>query len=170
MKQSITVIPDKISYDQAFNIVQSVSSHFSPQIQKKIYYPYYWVHFEYEVKTILGRRQIQAYCLVDMLENQASTADRFEPVEALAEEENILIPNIKNEEALKTAQTYLVHSAIHTMKALLYPRSTVISQVHLHKPFWIVRCDNQQGERFRVIVDGLTGKFQILNIEDKDEP
>jgi hypothetical protein len=169
MKQNITVIPEKITYDQAFTIVQSVSSHFSPQIQKKVYYPYFWVHFEYEVKTILGKRNIQAYCLVDMLENQASTADHFDPVETEAEEENILIPQISTDLALKTAQTYLVHSAIHTMKALLYPRSTVINKVHLHKPFWIVRCDNRQGERFRVIVDGLTGKFQILNIEDKDE-
>lgn len=170
MKQSITVIPEKITYDQAFNIVQSVSAHFSPQIQKKIFYPYYWVHFEYEVKTILGKRKIQAYTLVDMLENQAATADHFEPVTVDTEEENILTPHIDPAQALKTARTYLVHSAIHTMKALLFPRSTVISEVHLHKPFWIVRCDNRQGERFRVIVDGLTGKFQILNIEDKDEP
>lgn len=167
MKKSITVIRESISREDAFKIVQKVSGEFSPQIQKRVYYPYYWVFFEYVVKTFLGKRRIKAYCLVDLLENQASTADHFETCEIEEEEENILTPCTDPESALKTAETYLVHSAIHQMKSLLFPRAEVKNRVFLHKPFWIVRCDNLKGERFRVIVDGITGKFEILNIEER---
>lgn len=166
MKKAISIIPEVIDRNDAFKIVQSVSGEFSPQIQKRIFYPYHWVHFEYTVKTFLGKRTIQAYCLVDLLENQAATSDRFSVIEEEIEEENILVGDTDRETALKTAETYLVHSAIHQMKALLYPKSSIIKEIPIHKPFWVVRCENKKGERFKAIVDGITGKFQVLSSED----
>ncbi|MBI9102553.1 MAG: hypothetical protein JEY99_09070 [Spirochaetales bacterium] len=163
----IQAIETSITREDANKIVGRVSAGFIPQVQKLIYYPYFWVHFEYEVKTILGKRKVDAYTLVDLLENQASTADRFETIEVEEDNENILDPDVDLDSAMKTAQTYLVHSAVHEAKSLIFPKSEVKKSLVMYKPFWIVRCENSKKERFRVIVDTVTGKFEILNIEEQ---
>lgn len=162
MIQSIESLLCNIDRNDALRMVSGYSSSFTPQIQKRIYYPYYWVHFEYTVKTILGSRTIQAYCLVDLINNQAATADSFQWESLEIEEENILQPEISAETALGTARSYLLHSSIHTMKALLCPEKKVLAEKVMYKPFWIVRFENEKKERFRLLVDGMTGKFQVI--------
>jgi len=160
--RTINSLKENISRSDALMAVSGSSGAFTPQVQKQLFYPYYWVHFQYRVKTILGERLLQAYCLVDLLNNQAATADEFQWEPRQEEEENILQPEVAEESALETARTYLLHSSIHTMKALLCPEKTILDQRLLYKPFWIVRCDNRKKEHFHLLVDGMTGKFQVL--------
>ena len=161
--KTIDMIPVSIERDEAASIVLAHAGGYNVQVQKLIYYPYLWVHFRYTVKTLIGKsRVINASCLVDLINNQAATTDRFDIESIEVPADNVLGSDYDVETAFKTATTYLTHSAIHTMKALLVPDYEVIDKKHIFKPFWIVRCTSRNRDSFKVIVDTLTGKFQVL--------
>lgn len=159
----ITALQKTIERDRAQMIVGGTSGEFSAQVQKILYYPYHWFHFEYDVKTLLGKRTIQAFIMVDLINNRAHTADRFEFAEIEVPQDNVLKPDFPKEAAKDTAGTYLLHSSIHEMKALLCPEKRIVDERMTYKPFWIVRCVNFKNETFRVMVDAMTGKHQIIN-------
>ena len=159
----IEALPVSIDRDRAASVIRSLSGDFSVEVQKVIYYPYLWVFFIYSVKTIIGkRRDVKASCFVDLINNQASTTDKFTLETESVSSDNILSPDVGEEEAFKTASTYLTHSAIHKMKALLVPDYEVVEKKIVYKPFWIVKCRNRKRENFKAIVDACTGKFQVL--------
>ena len=161
--KTIELIPVSITRDEAASIVLAHAGEYSVQVQKLIYYPYLWVYFKYTVKTLLGKsRIIDASCLVDLINNQGATTDRFELSSESVPADNILEPDYDSETALATAKSYLLHASINKMKALLTPRYEVVENKQIYKPFWIVRCTNRSRDSFKVIVDSLTGKFQVL--------
>jgi hypothetical protein len=168
MKQEINGIPVGISRSQAASLLTAKAGVFKPQVQRMVYYPYLWVNYVYTVKTFLGKRSIRAYILVDLLNNIAATADQFDYEPVLVESESLISTEVELETALKTAETYLLHSAIHKMKTLLLPQAEVQKQTTLYKPFWIVKCMDRKRRSFRVLVDGVTGKYEILNISGDD--
>ncbi len=168
MKQEINGIPVGISRSQAASILTAKAGVFKPQVQRMVYYPYLWVHYVYTVKTFLGKRSIRAYILVDLLNNIAATADQFDYEAVLVESESLIPIGVEQETAIKTAETYLLHSAVHKMKTLLLPQAEVQKQETLYKPFWIVKCMDRKRRSFRVLVDGVTGKYEILNIDGDD--
>lgn len=165
MERTVHAIKPEITRNQAVGILSAVSGNYRPQVQKLIFYPYLWVHYVYTVKTFLGKRSIRAYILVDLLHNLASTADSFNFEELTVDEESLIPSKTEPEEAMATAKTYLLHSAVHKMKTLLLPDARVEEQRDLFKPFWIVKCTDRNRQTFRVLVDGLTGKYEILNID-----
>ncbi len=160
---NINAIESTITREDAASILQAKTSSIIPRVQKLIYYPYYWVFFSFRVKTLFGMgRNNKASCLVDMINNQAATSDIFKHVEVEVPEENILENDFSEEESLKTARTYLNHAAMHKMKALVVPQSEIIEEKKIHKPFWVVKCFNQDNSHFTMIVDAVTGKYQNL--------
>jgi hypothetical protein len=162
-KVEIKTLPCSIDRDKAALIVEAYSDQHSVQVQKLIYYPYYWVLFSYTVKTLIGKsRVINASCMVDMINNHAATTDKFEASIEAVPKDNILEYDYSEEEAFKTAKTYLTHAAIHKMKALLVPDYKVKERGIIYKPFWIVRCTNSNRHKFKVMVDAVTGKYQLL--------
>ena len=169
METTICAIKPGISRNQARCIISGVSGDFSPQVQRLVYYPYLWVHYVYTVKTFLGKRSIKAYILVDLLNNLASTADSFEHEDIAVDEEALIPFSVGKEKALETARTYLLHSSIHKMKTLLLPESRVQEERELYKPFWIVKCTDRDRLSFHVLVDALTGKYEILNLDGEKQ-
>lgn len=165
MEITINAVKPGITRSQAVGILTRTAGSFKPQVQKLVYYPYLWVHYLYTVKTFLGKRSIRAYILVDLLHNIASTSDAFDYEEAAVEAETVIPSKTDLQTAGETAKTYLLHSAIHKMKTLLLPEAEVQDQKEIYKPFWIVKCTNRDRHSFRVLVDGLTGKYEILNID-----
>ncbi len=164
MDKTISAIAPGISRNQARGILCRVAGTYKPQVQKLVYYPYLWTHYEYTVKTILGKRSVRAYILVDLIHNIASTSDSFDYEDISVDEEIIIPRKIDVETAGETAKTYLLHSAVHKMKTLLLPEARIRERREIYKPFWIVKCVNRNRESFRVLVDGLTGKYEILSI------
>ncbi|MDC7227067.1 MAG: hypothetical protein PQJ61_09930 [Spirochaetales bacterium] len=163
VKTKINLIPGTINENDAKNIVSKYSEHHSVQVQKLIYYPYYWFLFSFTVKTLFGKsRSTKASCLVDLINNHAATTDSFDIAEKEVLTAGILEQDYTQEQALKTAKTYLMHSSIHNMKVLFAPDSEILKQSLVHKPFWIVKCTNRDRHSFKVIVDAVTGKFQVL--------
>ncbi|MCF7928961.1 MAG: hypothetical protein K9L68_08620 [Spirochaetales bacterium] len=164
-EQTILALTQHISAQQAEAVLSAAASQFNTQIQRRIYYPYYWVHFHYSVKTVLGKRDIEAYCFVDLINNLASTADRFESETISVPANNVLQSKMDEEAAYKTARTYLLHSSIHKMKALLLPKYEIVQKAFVYKPFWIARCTNANREQFHMLVDGVTGKYEALTLD-----
>ncbi len=162
-KTLINLIPASIEEIEAKEIVTRHSENYFTQVQKLIYYPYYWFLFSFTIKTLFGKsKNIKASCLVDLINNHASTTDRFELKETEVLQKSILEHDYNEEQALKTAKTYLTHSSIHTMKVLFAPDYEIMEKQLVYKPFWIVKCTDHGKYSFKVIVDAVTGKFQIL--------
>lgn len=152
-----------LSSNDALTIVKPFIENFIPKSQKMVFYPYYWVYFHYTVNTIIGKSRImEASCLVDMINNIASTTDRFEKENIETVSENILTPSIPKEDAFNSARTYLTHASILKRKALLVPNVQVMQEELIYKPFWIIKCTNRTRENFNIMVDAVNGKYQTL--------
>ncbi|MCD6396503.1 MAG: hypothetical protein J7L71_03100 [Spirochaetaceae bacterium] len=152
-----------LSSNDAVTVIKPFIENYIPKSQKMVFYPYYWVFFHYTVNTIIGKSRImEASCLVDMINNIASTTDRFEKKNVEAVSENILTPSIPEEDAFNSARTYLTHASILKRKALLVPDVQVIQKELIYKPFWIIKCTNRTRENFNIMVDAVTGKYQTL--------
>ncbi len=162
-KMVINSIKRSLSSDEAVTIIQPFIENYIPKSQKMVFYPYYWVFFHYTVSTIIGKSRImEASCLVDMINNIASTTDRFEKENIEAVSENILTASISEKEAFNSARTYLTHASILKRKALLVPDVQVIQKELIYKPFWIIKCTNRTRENFNIMVDAVSGKYQTL--------
>jgi hypothetical protein len=165
MKQTITAVKQYISSEQAAMLVQSGAGDFVAQVQKKIYYPYFWFYFRCSVKILIWEHPMRVSCMVDRINKEASTSSLFEREEVEAEEENILEGSLTREEAYKLAQTYVVHASIHKMRSILFPTQELMEEAAVYKPFWLVKCSHPRKGSFRAIVDGGTGKLQTLKNE-----
>ncbi|MDA3939309.1 MAG: hypothetical protein PF693_08380 [Spirochaetia bacterium] len=162
-KMVINSIKGSLSSNEAVSIVQPFIENYIPKSQKIVFYPYYWVFFHYTVNTIIGKSRImEASCFVDMINNIASTTDRFEKENIEVVSGNILTASISEEEAFKSARTYLTHASILKRKALMVPKVQVIERELVYKPFWIIKCTNRTRENFNIMVDAVTGKYQTL--------
>jgi len=168
MKQTITAVKQHISSQQAALLVQSAAGDFVAQVQKKIYYPYFWFYFRCSVKILKWEHPMRVSCLVDRINKEAATSSLFEREEVEADTENILEGELSREEAYKMAETYVVHASIHKMRSILYPKQQLVEEAAVYKPFWLVKCSHPRKTSFRVIVDGGTGKLQILKIQEDD--
>lgn len=162
-KTLINAIPAGIERNEAKSIISNYSENHSVQVQKLIYYPYYWVLFSYTIKTLLGKsKSIKASCLVDLINNHAATTDKFDFCSTEVLKDSVLEHDYSAEQAINTAKTYLTHSSIHNTKVLFAPDYEIIKESLVYKPFWIVKCMNRDRHNFKVIVDAVTGKFQLL--------
>lgn len=164
MQKEIHAITRHIDNNQAVRILSSTAGVFKPQVQRLVYYPYLWVDYLYSVKTFLGRRSIRASILVDLVHNIAATADFFDSEKIIVEEESLIPGRTNSESAIKTAETYLLHSAIHKMKSLLLPSAVLRDKIELYKPFLIVKCTDRRRRSFHVLLDAVTGTYEILNL------
>jgi hypothetical protein len=162
MKQTITAVKQHISSQQAALLVQSAAGDFVAQVQKKIYYPYFWFYFRCSVKILKWEHPMRVSCLVDRINKEAATSSLFEREEVEVEEENILEEELARDEAYKMAETYVVHASIHKMRSILFPKQELMEEAAVYKPFWLVKCSHPRKGHFRVIVDAGTGKLQVL--------
>ncbi len=164
----IEAVKQNVDATEAELLLERVSADFKPRVQRIIYYPYFWYYFRYRVKTIFGVREIHVPCIVDSRNKQAATVDEFEIETINTDPVDVLEPKIRDEEALKIAKSYVVHVVIHRLKSLLFPELELEGRKFLYKPFWIVKCTNRKNESFKVMVDGITGKYQILSVDQSN--
>ncbi len=165
--ETITTIRQNISSEQARLIVDSVSADYSTQVLKKIYYPYHWFFYNCTVKMLFRERSFKASCLVNLRDSEAATSDLFDREDVSADSENVLPCAVAGEEAKEIAQSYIIHTARHKMKSLVIPQMELLEQARVYKPFWLIKCENRKRTSFRVLLDGVTGKFQILSVKEE---
>lgn len=161
--ETVTAVVKSLSAGKAEAIVSPYLGDFFIYNIRLLYYPYYRVYYEYRIKTFFGKGRIhKAICLVDMLNNIASTCDRFETELLNPDSETVLTPRISKTQAMKTADIYLTHSSINVMKALSAPLKVATDSQGIFKPFWLFHCRNSAGESMDILVDSNTGKYETL--------
>jgi len=165
MRVRIDAVRQNISPVQAESNIRRVCEDFVPQVQKKLYYPYFWAEFEYSVNVLIkGRKQFNANCVVDLINRVAAVTDSFESESILVPTEFVLRHQANTEEAIQLAKSSLVQQVMLKMKSLLYPDIKIMQHSVVYKPFWILKCESTNGEgHIRVLLDAVTGGYEILN-------
>lgn len=162
MTHTISVVRPSVTREQAAAIVQARCDDFSAAVDRQVYYPFHWFRFDGLARVLLWRRRLGAWCMVDLINAQAATCDRFECEDVAVEEEDVLPPTIDADRARALADTCIHHAATHRMRSLAMPRFDLQEDKPVHVPFWIVACTHPRHDPFRAIVNAATGTYQIL--------
>jgi len=134
-----------------------------PRVAAKRYYPYHRVLIRYSARTLLGESALKISCIVDARTGVASTVDPFEIEEVEVAEDEVIIGVIGEAEARQITERYVAYVVRNRRKALVVPKTEVLEHGVVHRPFWIVRCEDGSTAPFRVLVDGITGGFHVLH-------
>lgn len=158
----LTVIKEVLTEKDALITVQRRAENYSVRSEGKLYYPYFWFFFSCSVKTFFGSRNRKASCLIDLLRNQAATTDPFITSEVETDPSQFIQEKYTEQEAYCTASTYMVHASIHITRSLLLPQLEVLDKGKVYKAFWIIECTHLQKTSFKVMVDSITGKYEMI--------
>ncbi len=162
MTSDAVAIAGCLTSAQAEGVIASTSGEWTSRARRRIYYPYFWFHLRYATRTLLGKSSVRLSCLVDTRTGLASTADPFD-VERLDPNAGALMePRLAEDDALRIAHRHGAYVVRNGRKALSVPEVTVLERCQVYKPFWIVDGTKRRASTFRVLVDGLTGRFHVL--------
>ena len=92
-----------------------------------------------------------------------ATTDAFDRDYVRADEGAIVDATVDASDALHFAERYTAYVIRNQRKALVVPRVEVLEREVVYKPFSIIGCHRDGPSRFRVLVDGVTGRFQTLS-------
>jgi len=142
--------------------VVALFSEFQPRVEERVFYPYFWFHFRYRTRSVLGESGLRIACLIDSRTRVGATTEAFEIERAAAADSEVLAPKVDADEALTIATRYGSYVLRHRKKALARLERDLVEQRVVHKPFWIVGLRQRSGGECRVLVDGVTGGFHPL--------
>ena len=162
MTNDVVAIAGCLTSAQAEGVDASASGEWTSRARSKIYYPYFWFHLRYATRTLLGYGSVRLSCLVDTRTGCASTTDPFELERVDANAATVMEPRLAEDDALRSAHRYGAYVMRHRRKALVAPEVTMLERGLVHKPFWVVDGSKPRQSTFRVLVDGLTGRFHVL--------
>lgn len=162
MTRTVTTIRERIDGERAAAIVARVAPGHTVEASRRVYYPYRWYRFRCTAIWWLGRRSIEASCLVDARRGEAATSDRFERTRRTIAARELIDARVDDEQALATARTYVDHATTHGLRTLARRELELLEADSLHKPFWIVRAERPGAPPLEVLVDAVNGRFQLL--------
>ncbi len=158
MNKSIRKIRETITLDHALRIVNSIAKTSTSHFESKIYYPYYWFTAECETRTLFGKKQFPANCLVDACNGLGATADPFEVEATSAASDAILAIRTNPEMAEKSAHRFLSHNLGRATKMIGNFNIDLESRGVIFKTYWLIKCEGTL-----VMVDATTGNLHKLN-------
>ncbi|MBM7715197.1 hypothetical protein JOC94_002184 [Bacillus thermophilus] len=102
-----------------------------------------------------------------------STVDGISGVAALADKaptfqiktvsaERLLPSTIQKHRAVQIAEDYIFRTLSTKIKVLLTPKVTLQKQLLFYRPYWIVDAKQIGKDDFRLMVDGVSGKYHPL--------
>ncbi len=162
MTRSLACIRGGIRKEQAEDLIASASDGWTPSAEANLFYPYFWFLFRCSTKTLFGESGLRVSCLVDARTKTGATADAFELEQIDVPPGDVIEPQLDEAEAARLAERYVAYVMKNKRKALTTPKFEVLEQALVFKPFWIVNCSNGTKPSFRVMVDGITGGFHVL--------
>ena len=164
----IAAISGDLGREGVERLVQSTAPGRTVHAERKLYYPYFWLQLRYAAHTFLGRSAVRLSCFVDSRTRVGATTDPFELEHIDPDERDIITPRVDECEAHRIAERYTGYVLRNRRRALVAPTIEVLSCQMVHKPFWIVtsRSRSQQSS-LRVLVDGITGGFHLLNVAER---
>ena len=146
----------------AERLIASVAGGWAPRAEACLFYPYFWFLFRFSAKTLFGETGLKVSCLIDARTKVGATADAFELEHVGVPAGDVIDPRLDEAEANRLAERYAAYVVRYKHKALIAPKLEVLEQALVFKPFWIVNCCKGTEPNFRVMVDGITGRFHTL--------
>lgn len=134
------------------------------RVDRRLYYPYYWVQIRYAATTLFGRSALRVSCFIDARRGVGATTDSFELERVDADARDVLTLRIDEADARGAAERYAGYVVRNRRRALIAPSVDVVSCRIVHKPFWVVTCSPPVP--LRALVDGITGGIHPLSAED----
>ncbi|MDS9472867.1 hypothetical protein [Sporosarcina pasteurii] len=131
------------------------------QINRLIYYPYYFFEFEVHAKSLL-KFNGKVGCTVDALGGRGAIVD-VQPEFFASQVEHVAIPSIVivQEEASKIAEEFVFEHASTKAKFITTPKIKQTSSQLFYRPFWIAEYRrNSEGQQ--LIVDAVSGSYHPL--------
>ena len=162
MTRSLACIRGGIRKEQAESLIASASDGWTPRAEARLFYPYFWFLFRCSTRTLFGESGLKVSCLIDARTNVGATADAFELERVAVPIDDVIEPRLDQAEANRLAERYVAYVVRNKRKALATSKLEVLEHALVFKPFWIVNCSNGTKPEFRVMVDGITGGFHVL--------
>jgi hypothetical protein len=163
MTRSLARIRGGIGRERAEMLIASVAGGWTPRTEACLFYPYFWFLFRCSTRTLFGETGLKVSCLIDAQTSVGATADAFELEHVGVPAGDVIEPRLDEAEANRLAERYVAYVVRNKRKALVVPKLEVLEHALVFKPFWIVTCTNSSKPDFRVMVDGITGGFQVLS-------
>ena len=162
MNHDALAIGGSVTAPQAEQVVATMATTWTFRAERKLYYPYFWFGFRSDAPTVFGTSSASWSGLVDARTGLGYTADRFDLERIDSDEPDLLDTRLTEAEALAVAQRYVGYVARSRRRALVSPVLKTLSQRLIYKPFWIVEGTMPDRPRFRILVDGVTGRFHPI--------
>ncbi len=163
----IAAIAGDLGKEGVERLVRSTAPERTVRAERVLYYPYFWLQLRFAAHTVLGRSAVRLSCFVDSRTRVGATTDPFELERIDPDERDIITPRVDESEAHRIAERYTVYVIRNRRRAFVAPTLEVLSCQMVHKPFWIVTCSRAQQPSLRVLVDGITGGFHLLNVSER---
>ena len=133
------------------------------EINKLIFYPYYFFEYEISVGGLLKLKGKTA-CTVDGLSGHGALIDmQPEFSERLIEPEKLPLLQLNVEEAKKVAEDFIFQIASSKGKYITIPKVQALTSTQFYRPFWLAEYSIQrEGECRQLIVDAVSGSYHPL--------
>ena len=139
----------------------------SVRIQSRLFYPYYFFQYRLRGKRLFAKVHSRIGCTVDLISGREALADTpFEPRPETVSREWILEAAITEARAREQARSYVCAAVSMKMK---WFRSVELRQERsflYYRPFWLVACEERDKDPVWIIVDGVSGRFHPLPLEE----
>lgn len=164
----IAAIASDLGQEGVERLVRSAAPAQTVRVERKLYYPYFWLQLRYAAHTFLGSSAVRLSCFVDSRTRIGATTDPFELELIDPNQRDIITPRVDESEAHRIAERYTGYVLRNRRRAFVTPTIEVLSCRMVHKPFWIVTSRSRARQpSLRVLVDGITGGFHPLSSEDE---
>lgn len=151
-----------IGKEEAKKIVKKVDSNVNVEEIKLIYYPYLLLEFDHITKTFFGKKVICAFCFIEMINGVEGMGTPTPTEEIDVPKEKILKIRFNREDAIKKARSYILQAVMIKKRTLVMPEIILKKEELVYKPFWLLECFKKT--KFHLILDGLSGGFQVVNL------
>ena len=162
MTRSLARICGSVGRDRVERLIASVAGGWASRAEACLFYPYFWFLFRFSAKTLFGETGLKVSCLIDARTKVGATADAFELELIGVPAGDVIEPRLDQAEANRLAERYVAYVVRNKRKALATSTLEVLDHALVFKPIWIVNCSNGSDPEFRVMVDGITGGFHVL--------
>lgn len=125
---------------------------------ERIYVPYFWYRASGDTPTPFGRRAFEVDCLVDALNGDAATCDRFALEEERVSKDALLQPRCAEAAARRSATQRVTHQIGRAVRTLADFGVVLEARGVVHKPYWLLRS-----VKGTLLVDGATGGWYPLH-------
>jgi len=153
----ISLIRPLLGATDAVGVISSIAGSHAAQIERKIYYPYFWYSADCAARTLFGKKALTINCLVDGRGGLGATADSFEVDEPAVPREAVMLCRTGETQARRSAQRFVTHNLARGSKTVGNFEVALESRGLVYKAFWLVRCEGAM-----VMVDSVTAAVHLL--------